>query len=100
MNPGCEYTYEYLSKECGWTDDQIIQGGYATMAAPAPKPAPVAPAPKPMPPKPAPSVPTTGTVIMNPGCEYTYEYLSKECGWTDQDIITAGYGKPNFTNPQ
>ena len=37
---------------------------------------------------------------MNPGCEYTYEYLSKECGWTDQDIITAGYGKPNFTNPQ
>ena len=102
MNPGCEYTYEYLSKECGWTDDQIIQGGYATMAAPTPKPtpvAPVAPAPKPMPPKPAPSVPTTGTVIMNPGCEYTYEYLSKECGWTDQDIITAGYGKPNFTNP-
>ena len=64
------------------------------------KPAPVAPV-KPAPVAPVkPTVPTTGTVIMKPGCEYTYEQLTGEYGWSDADIITAGYATPNFTNPQ
>lgn len=110
MNAGCEYTYEYLSKECQWTDEQIIEGGYATMvkapAKPAPtppqKPAPTPPvkAAPPAPVKPTPSVPLTGTVIMNSDSPYTYDELTKEHGWTDQDIIAANYGKPNFTNQQ
>lgn len=113
MNAGCEYTYEYLSKECQWTDEQIIEGGYATMvkqpaapAKPAPtppqKPAPTPPvkAAPPVPVKPTPSVPLTGTVIMNSDSPYSYDELTKEHGWTDQDIIAANYGKPNFTNQQ
>lgn len=104
MNADSEYTYEALNG-AGWSDDDIVNNGYATMQVPA-KPIPVAP-PKPTPPKPtppakpvAPSVPTTGTVIMKPGSEYTYEQLSKEYGWTDDEIVTGGYATPNFTNPQ
>ncbi len=106
MNPDSQYTYEQLTKEYGWTDKEIIDGGYATMqkqpAAPSAPVKPSAPTPpaKPVPPKPAPSVPTTGTVIMNPDSPYTYEQLTKEYGWTDKEIIEGGYGKPNFTNPQ
>ncbi len=106
MNPDSQYTYEQLTKEYGWTDKEIVDGGYATMqkqpAAPAAPVKPAAPTPpaKPVPPKPAPSVPTTGTVIMNPDSQYTYEQLTKEYGWTDKEIIDGGYGKPNFTNPQ
>ncbi len=106
MNPDSPYTYEQLTKEYGWTDKEIIDGGYATIqkqpAAPAAPVKPTAPTPpaKPIPPKPTPSVPTTGTVIMNADSPYTYEQLTKEYGWTDKEIIDGGYGKPNFTNPQ
>lgn len=46
------------------------------------------------------SVPTTGTVIMNPDSEYTYEELSVGFEWSDDDIVNGGYATPNFTNPQ
>lgn len=104
MNADSPYTLDDL-KAAEWTDEQIVEAGYATMQVPKPV-APTAPV-KPVPPtKPAPvapvkpTVPTTGTVIMKPGCEYTYEQLTGEYGWSDADIITAGYATPNFTNPQ
>ena len=36
---------------------------------------------------------------MNTDSPYTYDVLKGQ-GWTDDDMITAGYAKPNFTNPQ
>ncbi len=36
---------------------------------------------------------------MNADSPYTYDVLKGQ-GWTDDDMITAGYAKPNFTNPQ
>ena len=101
MNADSPYTLTDL-KAAEWTDEQIVEAGYATMKAPLPA-APVKPVPptKPAPVAPVkPTVPTTGTVIMKPGCEYTYQQLTEEYGWTDADIITAGYATPNFTNPQ
>ena len=124
MNQGVEYTYEQLSKEYGWTDAEIVEGGYATMQVVTPPPARPGPAAGPArpgpaagparpgpaagparpgpvaPPAPVKSVPTTGQVIMNVDSEYTYEQLTQEYGYSDQDIIAAGYGVPNFTNPQ
>jgi len=100
MNTDCEYSYDDL-KGAGFTDAQMVEGGYATMQVPT-KPIPVAPPAKPAAPTPPakPVIPTTGTVIMKPGSEYTYEQLSKEFGWTDDEIVTGGYATPNFTNPQ
>ena len=88
MNANSPYTYDVLTGQ-GWTDEQIVGAGYATITQVAP-PAPPAP--------PAPSVPTTGKVIMNADSPYAYDVLKGQ-GWTDDDMITAGYAKPNFTNP-
>jgi hypothetical protein len=40
MNPGAAYTYEAL-QSAGWTDQQIVEAGYATMTAPAAEAPPV-----------------------------------------------------------
>lgn len=56
--PGAAHSIEAL-RGAGWTDDQIVAGGYATRAAPAPLPAspPAAPA-APTPPASTPAAPT------------------------------------------
>jgi len=33
---------------------------------------------------------------MKPDSQYTYQSLN-EAGWTDQQIIDAGYAEPDFT---
>ena len=96
MNPDSEYTYQELL-DADFTDQDMIDGGHATLAvvkkAPPVKKAPIKKAP-------VKSVPTTGTVIMNEDSEYTYEQLSGEFEWSDEEIVNAGYATPNFTNPQ
>jgi len=68
----------------------------ALPAAPLTPPAPVAPV---VPTAPAiPAVPLTGKVIMKPDSPHSYDVL-KANGWNDDQIITAGYATPNFTNP-
>lgn len=51
--------------------------------------------------KPTPPVkkPPQKTVIMNSDSPYTYEQLSVEYGWTDEEIVEGGYGKLNFLDP-
>lgn len=102
MNSDSDYTYEQLKSEFELSDQDMIDQGFATkaIAKPTPKPKPKMPVKK-TPVKPTlKSVPTTGTVIMNPDSEYTYEQLSVEFEWSDEDIVNGGYAKPNFTNVQ
>lgn len=103
MNADSEFTYQELL-DSEYTDQDMIDEGYATKAVVKPslpvKKAPVKPVKKSPPVKPTKSVPTTGTVIMIDGSEYTYEQLSKEFEWTDEEIVNGGYATPNFTNPQ
>lgn len=56
---------------------------------------PMTPASPIAPPAPA----ATSKLVMNANSPYTYDVLKGQ-GWTDDDMITAGYAKPNFTNPQ
>ena len=56
---------------------------------------PMTPAAPIAPPAPA----ATSKLVMNANSPYTYDVLKGQ-GWTDDDMITAGYAKPNFTNPQ
>jgi hypothetical protein len=60
-------------------------------AAPAMPAAPTPPA--------MPAIPLTGKVIMKPDSPFTYQQLSVEYKWTDDQIIAGGYATPNFTNP-
>ena len=104
MNPDCEYTYQELL-DGNFNDQDMIDNGYATKALikkapPAKKSPPVKKTPPMKKAPPVKSVPTTGTVMMLPDSEYTYEQLSVEFGWTDEEIVNGGYAKPNFTNPQ
>jgi hypothetical protein len=46
-----------------------------------------------------PVIPLTGKVIMKPDSPYTYQQLSVEYGWNDDQIIAGGYATPNFTTP-
>lgn len=56
--PGAAYTIEAL-RTAGWTDDQIVAGGYATKAAPLPATPPAPAAPAPAAPTPGASIPPT-----------------------------------------
>lgn len=104
MNPDSEYTYQELL-DSDFSDQDMIDGGYATLAVvkkapPAKKVPPAKKAPPAKKPTPKKSVPTTGTVIMKDDSEYTYEQLSVDFEWSDEEIVNGGYATPNFTNPQ
>lgn len=115
--PGAAYSVEALRAQ-GWSDAQILQGGYATQQAPAaavglpPLPpvisAPAAPAfaapvaPVAVTPNvgfvqmaagliPPPAA-AAGAIVMNPGAPGTYEQFKAQ-GYSDDQIVQGGYGR-------
>lgn len=108
-------TYDEL-KAAGWTDDAMVNAGYAVARAtqtPTPPPAPATPTPPPAPqtpatptppPAPAPAPAPTpqapaGELTMTATAPNTYAEL-KAAGWTDQAMVNAGYAEaPNFRDP-
>lgn len=99
-------TYEAY-KAAGWTDDQLVAAGYMAAPVSAPPPAPSAPPPAPSAPPPAPATPPPPPAASTPppppaapvrqmlpaAGATTYEaYLA--AGWTDAQLIAAGYMAP------
>jgi hypothetical protein len=96
-------TYEGY-KSAGWTDEQLVAAGYMAAAAPppalppppsAPPPAPAAPPPAPMvpPPPPASTPPPPPAPVrqMLPAAGATAYEAYLAAGWTDAQLIAAGY---------
>lgn len=83
------------------TDDEIVNEGYGEWVEIAAKPAPSRPGrpSRPVPQRPTPKKPTGPVVIMNDDCEFTYEELRDEHGFSDDDIVNSGYGQFDYTNP-
>jgi hypothetical protein len=109
--PGAAHTIEAL-RAAGWTDDQIVSGGFATRPAPAPLPAapPAAPAahippaspPVPTAAMPSPSSPPAppysgfipgGKVMLPAANGATYEQMIA-AGWTDAMLVQHGMMSP------
>lgn len=108
--PGAAYTVEALRAQ-GWSDAQIVQGGYATQQAPA-APAGLAPLPPAFsapvaPPNVAPVAPVVVTpnpafvqmvpaapagIVMLPGAPGTHEQFKAQ-GWSDDQIVAQGYAR-------
>lgn len=95
--PGAAHSIEAL-RAGGWTDDQIVAGGYATRSAPLPATATPAPTPPASTPAPAPGAPPatpspTSRVMLPAANGQTYEQMIA-AGWTDALLVSQGMMAP------
>lgn len=99
MKPDSKFTYEQL-KANNWTEQQMVDNGYATWAAPVAPPEPITNTPPPpaappsapaMPPAPdaMPPAPATGPVLVMKNGSDPQKWISN--GWTEKQLVDAGH---------